>query len=189
VALIRAEPSTVTFPGYAVNVGTFGTGNNGNRNIINATGSLGIAVRCDLSDPANGPGSYCQQFGTYYTGCPSGWDPNGAVVVIEAGDCKITASAPKVAGQAACCNSKDSPGLLIIKSGRLDFEANPPLLRRRLHAQLEPDGSQWLATSTSDPPLLTMKGCTTIEGAVAIDGPFGRLDAGSCGSAGQHDET
>jgi hypothetical protein len=224
VALIRAEPSTVTFPGYAVNVGSFGTGNNGNKTIINATGSLGIAVRCDLSDPANGPGSYCQAFdtkkvgqvtplpvvpnigsealsqvdfdtleafadlnGTHFAGCPNGWDPNGTVVVIDSGDCKLTASAPKLAGQPVCCNSKENPGILIIKSGRLDFEANLHFYGVVYIRNLKPDGSQWLADDASDPPLLTMKGCTTIEGGVAIDGTFGRLDAGSCGSAGQHD--
>ena len=51
VALIRVEKRTITFPNYAVLAGSFTTSNNGNKVIVDATGSLGIAVRCHTDDP------------------------------------------------------------------------------------------------------------------------------------------
>lgn len=56
VALIKVEDRPVTFPRYALNAGSFSTTNNGNKTIIDTTGSIGVIVRCDEvgePDPAS----------------------------------------------------------------------------------------------------------------------------------------
>ena len=47
VALVEVEARQIEFPRYALLSGKFKTSNNGNKTIIDTTGSLGIGVRCD----------------------------------------------------------------------------------------------------------------------------------------------
>lgn len=52
VALIEVEARQVEFPRYALLAGKFTTSNNGSKTIVDTTGSLGVAVRCDeVGDP------------------------------------------------------------------------------------------------------------------------------------------
>jgi hypothetical protein len=214
VALVRVEPKYISLPGYAVNVGSFGVGNNGQHTIIDASGS-DILIRCDPA--TNPPGSYCQDWnptrnqvkpttatenfedsalsdadaadleqfaelnGTHYPSCDS-WNPNGAVVVVDSGNCKLNNSSPAAPGESRCCNSLASPGILIIKSGTLEMQGNIVFngiiyLRNR-----KPDGSKWLSDGSSS--ILSISGTPTVYGGVAIDGP-GRMTVGSSGNSGK----
>jgi hypothetical protein len=63
VGLIRIEPRPVTVPAYAVLSGKFATTNNGNHSaqIVDTTGSLGVAVRCG-PDAGSGPTAGCLDY-------------------------------------------------------------------------------------------------------------------------------
>jgi hypothetical protein len=54
VALIRVEFRPIEFPAYALAGGWFETSNNGRKVIVDATGSLGVAVRCSVPPPSSG---------------------------------------------------------------------------------------------------------------------------------------
>ena len=61
--------------------------------------------------------------GTYYAelpGEPQRQDRRGR----NAGDCRYTNSAPAAPGATICCNTQTSPGLYIIKRGKVDFGGN-----------------------------------------------------------------
>jgi Tfp pilus assembly protein PilX len=60
VGLIRIEPRPVTLPAYAILSGRFETTNNGNHSaqIVDTSGSLGVAVRCG-PDGGEGPTGGC----------------------------------------------------------------------------------------------------------------------------------
>ncbi|MFN2537954.1 MAG: hypothetical protein ABR549_07340, partial [Mycobacteriales bacterium] len=202
VALIRVEDRPVAFPRYSITAGFFRTTNQGNKVIVDASGSLGVGVRCYL--PPSSPsclgystskgqlspaGSYTLGYssdpaisaddlqalednakasGTYYTGCPS--DPNGAVVVVESGDCTYNNSAPAAAGAARCCNTPGSPGVLIIKSGTL-----------KLLGSISFEGLIYMPNQQrSSGTLVTTGGTALVRGGVVIDGGGG-LEAGSSG--------
>ncbi len=53
VALVKVEDRPINFPQYSLNAGFFTTTNVGNKVIVNATGSLGVGVRCSQA-PAVG---------------------------------------------------------------------------------------------------------------------------------------
>jgi hypothetical protein len=55
VALIRVETQPIAFPQYAIIGGWFATSNNGRKDIVNATGSFGVAVRCTPPNPTAVP--------------------------------------------------------------------------------------------------------------------------------------
>jgi hypothetical protein len=63
VGLIRIEPRPVTVPAYAILSGKFATTNNGNHSaqIVDTTGSLGVAVRCG-PDAGSGPTAGCLDY-------------------------------------------------------------------------------------------------------------------------------
>ena len=128
VALIKVEDRPIAFPQYSISAGFFFTTNNGNKTIVDASGSLGVAVRCGMGGSPPSPTSNCLGYtpakgqlspagaytdgspnstaisaddlqaledyakasGTYYAGCPT--NPNGQVVVVEAGDCVFNLS-------------------------------------------------------------------------------------------------
>lgn len=54
VALIRVDEIPITFPNYAIAGGWFETSNNGRKVIVDATGSLGIGVRCTSPPQSDG---------------------------------------------------------------------------------------------------------------------------------------
>ncbi|MGH3993167.1 MAG: pilus assembly PilX family protein, partial [Pseudonocardiaceae bacterium] len=60
VALIRVEERPVAFPRYSISAGFFRTTNQGNKVIVDASGSLGVGVRCDL--PPSSPS--CLEYST-----------------------------------------------------------------------------------------------------------------------------
>ena len=199
VALVRVEARAVTFPRYALLAGGFATTNSGNKVIINATGSLGIAVRCSTPpkspcldyqpakrqlEPNNYELSYPQQTaistddlagleelarasGTYYSGCPA--NPNGLVVMVEAGNCAYDDSAPGING-ANCCNTPSAPGVFVVKNGTLSLTGNIDFfgIVYALNHQ---------ATTAS---VVTIGGTASVRGGVLVDGN-GKVAAGASG--------
>jgi len=108
--------------------------------------------------------------GTYYSTCPA--NPNGTVVVVEnAGDCKYTNSAPAAAGQSKCCNSQASPGLFIVKRGKVDFGGNIEFWGVVYNANLD---------NRTDDDMVETSGTAAIRGGVLVDGGGG-VRAGSAG--------
>jgi len=201
VALIKVEDRPIAFPEYGISAGFFYTTNNGNKVIVDSTGSLGVAVRCSpatlvnclgydaakgqltpagntttnyssstaiSTDDLQGLEDYAKASGTYYTSCPT--NPNGQVVVIEAGDCVFNNSSPAASGEAKCCNSAGKPGLLIIKRGTLT-----------LLGSITYEGLIYMPNQqNSSGTVVTTGGTALIRGGVTIDGPGG-LAAGSSG--------
>jgi hypothetical protein len=108
--------------------------------------------------------------GTYYATCPA--NPNGKIVVVEnAGDCAYTNSAPAAPGASKCCNTLASPGLYIVKRGKVDFGGN-----------IEFWGVIWNANldDLSDPDMVETSGTAAIHGGALVDGDGG-VYAGSAG--------
>lgn len=54
VALIKVEDRPINFPNYAIAGGWFQTSNNGRKVIVDATGSLGVGVRCSTPPKSTG---------------------------------------------------------------------------------------------------------------------------------------
>jgi len=109
--------------------------------------------------------------GTYSAGCPV--DPNGAVVVVESGNCSYNDSTPAAAGQSKCCNSPSKPGVLIVKHGTLELGGNIDFYGLIYMANL--DNASGVVVQT--------KGNATITGGVVVDGPGG-ISSGSNGQVG-----
>jgi hypothetical protein len=114
---------------------------------------------------------FAKSKGTYYTSCPT--DPNGAVVVVESGNCSYNNSAPAASGQSKCCNSPTKPGVLIIKTGTLELGGN-----------IEYYGLVYMPNlSNSSGIVVQTQGNAGIIGGVVVDGPGG-ISAGSNGASG-----
>lgn len=113
--------------------------------------------------------------GTYYTSCPS--NPNGAVVVIETGNCLFNNSSPAATGSSKCCNSAADPGLLIMKCGTLEFNGNIEFHGLVYLTNKSTSTGGWCSSST----VVTTGGTSLIRGGVLIDGP-GLMAAGSSGT-------
>lgn len=214
VALIRVEKQPIAFPQYAIIGGWFATSNNGRKDIVQATGSFGVAVRCSPPTPtATPPVAGCLDYkadkgqlvpagayefdypdtpavdseqlqaledtararGTYYTSCPA--DPNGEIVVVEAGNCSYNNSAPSAAGMSKCCNAPADPGLLIVKCGSVSFGGNIVFYGLvYIPNKSTPDGG-WCSSGA----VVTTQGNAVLNGGAVIDGPGG-LVAGSSGN-------
>ncbi|HWM12144.1 MAG TPA: hypothetical protein VNO82_22480 [Solirubrobacteraceae bacterium] len=120
---------------------------------------------------------FAKASGTYYATCPAA-PPNGAVVVIESGNC------PAWTGSAAsCCNSATEPGLLIIKCGSVEFGGTVNfhgIVYAPNRTTTEATGS-WCV---EDDIVVTTQGNAGITGGVLVDGPGG-IKIGSSGKNGK----
>jgi hypothetical protein len=133
--------------------------------------SVDLAIRPDeLADLEE----FARASGTYHTTCPSA-PPNGAVVVIESGNC------PWWNGNASdCCNSPSQPGLLIIKCGSVGFNGTVNfhgIVYAPNRTTTEATGS-WCV---NDGVVVTTHGNAAITGGVLADGPGG-IRIGSSGN-------
>jgi hypothetical protein len=199
VALIAVEARPVEFPRYALTAGHFATTNSGRKTIINTTGSLGLAVRCNV--PPDSPG--CLDYETekqqvtpenlvysYPTrpaitaddlaGLEELADANGThyatcpanptgTVVVI--DSGNCSYNNSVPG--ACCNTAAAPGLVIIKNGT--FSMNGNLVFYGIVYGLN--------QQNTNGHVVSLGGTAVIRGGVTIDGPGGVL-AGSSGGDG-----
>ncbi|HEX2162069.1 MAG TPA: hypothetical protein VHF88_09650 [Thermoleophilaceae bacterium] len=114
---------------------------------------------------------YARGSGTYYGSCP-GPNPNGAVVVIESGDCPFSNSSPAAPGASKCCNTPTRPGLLIVKCGTVTLKGNIEFYG----IIYMPQGDCSLTGY-----VVTTQGTSLISGGVIIDGMDRGLLAGSSG--------
>jgi hypothetical protein len=111
--------------------------------------------------------------GTYYATCPA--NPNGAIVIVESGDCSYTNSAPAAPGARWCCNTPEKPGLLVIKQGTL-----------KLGGSIEFYGLVYMPNLDNRPGVVvSIEGNAGIIGGVSVDGGGG-VKAGSNGAVGQN---
>jgi type II secretory pathway pseudopilin PulG len=131
VALIRVERRPIAFPRYAVLAGGFQTSNNGNKVIIDATGSLGVGVRCSFTPPATGPtpGDPCLSYDPAKGQLvPAGAYTMGHAVqpaVIE-DDIVALEDAAKAAGTwFATCPANPSGSIVYVKSGNCSYTGDP----------------------------------------------------------------
>jgi hypothetical protein len=209
VALVSVEDMPINFPSYAIAGGWFETSNNGRKVIVDATGSLGVGVRCDDPPPSNNCLEYqpskgqldppdawetnytdepairaedlqsiedfAKANGSYYATCPT--NPNGDIVVVEAGNCAYNNSAPAAPGASKCCNTAANPGLYIMKCGSVSFGGNI-----EFHGIVYVPNRTTPTSTTycSSGPVVITQGTSLISGGVLIDGPGG-IQSGSSG--------
>lgn len=131
--------------------------------------TLGYARTQAITDEdMQGLEEYADAVGTHYPTCPA--NPNGTVVVVDTGNCAYNDSAPAAQGQARCCNSPTSPGILIVKDGTVSINGN-----------IEFWGIVYGRNgSNSSGNIVTTGGTAVVRGAVMVDGAGG-ISAGSSG--------
>lgn len=197
VALIAVEARPVAFPRYSITAGHFSTTNNGNKLIVNTTGSLGLAVRC--STPPDSPGclDYETQKGqvspenlvyNYPTRPAITADELAGLEELAQGNgtyyttCPSNPSGTVVVVESgncsynnsvpgACCNSATAPGLFIIKNGTFSLNGN-----------LEYHGIVYaLNQQNTSGNVVSLGGTAAIKGGVTVDGPGG-VAAGASGT-------
>ena len=197
VGLIRIEPQPINLPAFAILAGRFRTSNNGNHSnsIVNATGSLGVTVRCvAATTPAAGCLEYranSQQIAgplaTGYTGPPavSPSELDALIDVAEANGTYYTSCTSNLTGDvvvldtsARCSytgntvyNSASNPGLLIVLNGGLEFGGGTDFHGLVYHAN-QTNSTSW--------NLVEVLGNARIIGGVIVEGNAG-VTAGSSG--------
>jgi hypothetical protein len=191
VALLKREQFSEAFPRNGVTAGSFETTNQGNKTIIDATGSQ-VVVRCTstaaactdynagkdqvlpaaiVRDPATPPAMTAAQISRFMavakSASPSTYYTScpasltGTVVFI---DLPSSATACSDSNNATY-NSSTDPGIVIMPRGTLSMKGS-------LY------GIVYMANEqNSSGPVLTMQANSEVFGGVAIDGP-GRLVAG-----------
>jgi hypothetical protein len=110
--------------------------------------------------------------GTYYTTCPS--NPNGAVVVVESGNCSYNNSAPAATGGSKCCNTLAKPGVFIMKCGSVSLGGNIEF-HGLIYVPNVNSAGQWCSSGF----VVTTGGTSLIKGGVIVDGPGGILSGSS----------
>jgi Tfp pilus assembly protein PilX len=202
VGLIRIEDRPVTFPSYAILAGKFRTTNNGKHSdaIVDATGSLGVQVRCTTTSPyssSNGCLEYkpsqgqIQPEGLVATGYQgpstaiSEDDLDALMDVARANGTYYTSCPGSIAGDvvvidttASCAyqgnttyNSPSNPGLLILTKGKIEFRGTVNYYGLLYHANLD-NSSAW--------DLVKIHGNSQLLGGAIVDGNGG-IESGSSG--------
>jgi len=208
VALIAVENRPLTFPNYAIVGGYIQTSNNGNPDLIDATGSLGIGVRC--STP---PTSTCLDYSTKKGGQltpPGAYQLNYSdSVAIGPDDLAGLEDFAKASGtyyatcpssppngavvfiasgncswtgnSSSCCNTASQPGLLVMMCGTVYFGGSTHY-RGIVYV---PNRTTTAVSGTwcSSGVVVTTQGNAMISGGVLVDGPGG-IKIGSSGGNG-----
>ena len=202
VALVKRQSRIEDFPRHALTAGWFETTNNGNKRLVDTKGGAAqpgpLAVRCNNENnprclnyqpgqvqpevtlpgyegaPVIEPDALgrlreaAKSFGTYHTTrCPS--SPEGRLVFIENADCGWAGG-----GRA---NTKESPGMLVVANGTVDFGGGMTYYGLVYGANLQ----------GSSEAIVRTRGAATIYGSIAIDGAGG-FAAGSNGDNLIYDE-
>jgi hypothetical protein len=197
VALVKTEPKSVNLPRYAVLAGGFSTTNTGNKVIVDATGSLGLAVRCtqtppDTNNPCLGYDEGKGQLspaGAYATGYPSqpavGDDDLGALQDKAKANGTYYTSCPAstsgavvwiaLATSANCTlgpsNTSAVPGMLVMERGTVSIGNNDQFY-----------GIIYMMNKqNSTGPVVSLGGTSGIFGGVLVDGG-GKVFAGASGT-------
>lgn len=191
VALLKREQFAEAFPRNGVTAGSFETTNQGNKTIIDATGSQ-VVVRCTslgasctdynaaknqvvpaviVRDPATPPAMSAAQIARFVAVAKSASPPTyytscpadytGTVVFVDLPSSSLSCTD----SNDATYNSDASPGIVIMPRGTLSMKGT-------YH------GIVYMANEqNSGGPVLTLAANSEVFGGVAIDGP-GRLVAG-----------
>ena len=206
VALVKREARAEEFPHNAITAGWFATTNNGNKRLVDTKGGAAqpgaVAVRCNNGVGA-GRGNGCLDYrpgqvqpeitlsdyegtsvidaealdrlretakslGSYHaTSCPK--KPDGKLVFIENADCGWAGGGSS--------NTKNSPGMLVVANGTVDFGGGMTYYGFVYAANLQGSAGA----------VVTTRGAATIYGSIAIDGAGGYA-AGSNGDNLVYDE-
>jgi hypothetical protein len=196
VGQIRIEPRPVTVPAYPILSGKFRTTNNGNHSaaIVDTGSSLGVAVRCNGSPPANGcieykPGRHIQpeKVSTGYAeGAAISQDDLDALLdVARANGTYYTSCPSSLTGDVVALdagtsckymgntqhNSLANPGMAIVVSGKIEFIGTTTYYGLVYHPNL---------SGSTDWDLVRVHGNAKVVGGVLVDGGGG-IEAGSSG--------
>ncbi len=201
VALIKVEDRPIAFPEYGISAGFFYTTNDGNKTIVDSTGSLGVAVRCNPAvltnclgyDAAKGQLTPAGNTTTNYSNSTA----------ISADDLQALEDYAKASGTYyAGCPTNPNGQVVVIESGNCVFNNSAPaasgqalccnspekpglLIIKRgtltLLGSITYEGLVYMPNlSGSSGTVVTTGGTALIHGGVTIDGPGG-LAAGSSG--------
>jgi hypothetical protein len=199
VGLIRIEDRPVAFPNYAILSGKFRTTNNGKHSdaIVNATGSLGVQVRCSGAIPSSSCLDYKPNQGqivppnlvaTGYSGSAaaiSGDDLDALMDVARANNTYFTSCPGSLTGEVvvidttASCdyqgnstyNTPNNPGLVILTRGKLEIRGTVNFNGLIYHANLG---------GSADWDMVKVHGNSQLMGGVIVDGNGG-VESGSSG--------
>ena len=202
VALIKVEDRAIVFPQYSISAGFFFTTNSGNKTIVDASGSLGVGVRCSQPPPAvsclgyNTAKGQLSPAGNYTLGYSN-------ETAISATDLQGLEDLARASGTYYdSCPANPNGAVVFVKSGNCEFNNSAPASPGQSKCCNSPDkpGLLIIASGTlkllgsisyhglvympnqqnSSGTVVTTGGTALIEGGVTIDGPGG-LAAGSSG--------
>jgi Tfp pilus assembly protein PilX len=208
VALIKVEDRPINFPRYAIAGGWFQTTNNGNKVIVNATGSLGIGVRCDDPPPSTGCLDYNPNKGQLV---PAGlyqleYPDTPAVLADELQ--AMEDYAKTVGTYYTSCPTNPNGSIVIVESGACSYNNSAPAASGAskccntqakpgvfivkcgslsLGGNIEFHGLVYIPNKNSagqwcsSGAVVTTQGTSLIKGGAIVDGPGGIL-SGSSGS-------
>jgi hypothetical protein len=196
VALVKTEPKSVNLPHYAILSGGFSTTNDGNKVIVDAGSSLGVAVRCTQEPPStsnpclgyNEGKGQLSPAGAYTTGYPNqpavGDDDLAALQDKAKANGTYYTSCPAstsgavvyiaLAVSANCSvgqsNTATAPGMLIMENGTVSMGGNDEFY-----------GIMYLMNKqNATGNVVSLNGTSGIFGGVLVDGQ-GKVSAGSSG--------
>lgn len=202
VALIKVEDRPIAFPQYSISAGFFLTTNNGNKTIVDASGSLGVGVRCNEPPPSLNCLSYSTTKGQL--------SPAGAYTLGYSNDTAISTDDLQGLEDYArasgtyydSCPANPNGAVVFVKSGNCEFNDSAPAEpgQSKCCNSADKPGLLIIANGTlkllgnityhglvympnqqnSSGAVLTTGGTALIKGGVTIDGPGG-LAAGSSG--------
>jgi hypothetical protein len=203
VGLIRIEPRPITMPAYAVLSGKFKTTNNGNKTIVDTTGSLGVAVRCG-PDGGSGPFPPCLEYqaskGQIDPGpVETGYGPPTPEPTVSEDDLEALLDVARANGTYYTTKPASLSGDVVVLdpggstewkyTGNSEFNsASDPGLLILLSGKLELSGTTNFygliyhanQSGSSDPDLVKVHGNSQLAGGVIVDGNGG-VEAGSSG--------
>jgi hypothetical protein len=191
VTLVRATPISRVFPRGIVTAGHFHTGNNGNKQLVDAGSGPGLMARCSVGPSGPGRGNSCLDYqverGQVY--------PNSYVSDPTIPDAMTQAEIDSLRNRAkaanryypSCPGTIPSAPLVFIESGncaiqsggQVNSSANPGLLVIHRGTLLINGDSHFYGLAYLPNPdrltgnLVTVSGGATVAGAIVVDGPGG----------------
>lgn len=202
VALIKVEAKPVVFPQYSLSAGFFFTTNNGNKTIVDASGSLGVGVRCSQPPPSLNCLGYSTSKGQL--------SPAGAYTLGYTSDTAISPDDLQGLEDYArasgtyydSCPANPNGAVVFVKSGDCVFNDSSPSAAGeskccnsaerpglliiasgtlKLLGNITYRGLVYMPNQQNSPgAVVTTGGTALIDGGATIDGPGG-LAAGSSG--------
>jgi hypothetical protein len=191
VTLIRATPISRAFPRGIVTAGHFHTGNNGNKQMVDAGNGPGLMARCTVGAGGPARGNACLDYrperGQVY---PNSYVSDPAIPdAMSQADIDSLRNRAKAAGRwyANCPGTIPSAPLVFIENGGCTISSSTPVNSPANPGLLVINqGTLTLSGSTkfygliyavnaddSTGNIVTVTGSATVAGAVVVDGPGG----------------